>query len=72
MPPLVLCKYIMQAPDAGAWGPSVLRGECEEVFVFEMSGTHELHTINTTYQVATTEGPPSSVESARRFILCFD
>ena len=35
-------------------GLGVLRGECEEVFVFELSGTHELHTINTTYQVATT------------------
>ena len=34
----------VQAPDAGAWGPPVLRGECEEVFVFELSGT-----INTTY-----------------------
>ena len=43
-----------RAPDAGAWGPPVLRGECEEVFVFELSGTHQLHTINTTYQVATT------------------
>ena len=43
-----------RAPDAGAWGPPVLRGECEEVFVFELSGTHELHTIYTTYQVATT------------------
>ena len=63
---------ILQAPDAGAWRPPVLRGECEEVFVFELSGTHELHTINTTYQVVTTQGPPSSVESARRFVLCFD
>ena len=34
--------------------PPVLRGEFEEDFVFELSGTHELHTINTTYQVATT------------------
>ena len=24
---------IIQAPDAGAWAPPVLRGECEEVFV---------------------------------------
>ena len=36
---------IMYTPDAGAWGPPVLRGECEEVFVFELSGTHELHTV---------------------------
>ena len=48
------CKYTVQAPDEGACPPPVLRGECEEVFVFESSGTHELHTINTTYQVATT------------------
>ena len=48
--------YNTRAPDAGAWGPLVLRGECEEVFVFELSGTHELHraTINTRHQVATT------------------
>ena len=39
----------------GGLGAPVLRGECEEVFVFELSGTHELYTINnTTYQVATT------------------
>ena len=46
-----LCTAVdsTRAPDAGAWGPPVLRGECEEVFVFELSGTHELHTINTTY-----------------------
>ena len=35
-------QYILQAPDAGAWGPPVLRGECEEVFVFELSGTRVL------------------------------
>ena len=50
-----VCMYVCtRAPDAGAWGAPVLRGECEEVFVFELSGTHQLHTINTTYQVATT------------------
>ena len=50
-----LHMYIFtRAPDAGAWGPPVLRGECEEVFVFELSGTHELHAINTTYQGAMT------------------
>ena len=40
----------------GAWGPPVLRGECEEVFVFELSGTINTayYTIDTTYQVATT------------------
>ena len=27
--------FYTRAPDAGAWGPPVLRGECEEVFVFE-------------------------------------
>ena len=32
--------------------PWRVRVECEEVFVLELSGTHELHTINTTYQVA--------------------
>ena len=30
--------YNTRAPDAGAWGPPVLRGECEEVFVFELRG----------------------------------
>ena len=51
---VVLIVVFTRAPDAGAWGPPVLRGECEEVFVFELSGTHELYTINTTYEVATT------------------
>ena len=32
--------------------PWRVRVECEEVFVLELSGTHKLHTINTTYQVA--------------------
>ena len=41
--PEQLQKYIItRAPDTGAWGPPVLRGECEEVFVSELSGTHEL------------------------------
>ena len=36
--------------------PPVLRGECEEVFVFELSSTINTayYTNNTTYQVATT------------------
>ena len=38
---------------------------------FEVS-TKILGSRTTTYQVATTQGPPSSVESARRVILCFD
>ena len=41
---VVLIVVFTRAPDAGASGPPVLRGECEEVFVFELSGTHELHT----------------------------
>ena len=51
---VVLIIVFTRAPDAGAWGLPVLRGECDEMFVFELSGTHELHTINTKYQVATT------------------
>ena len=74
VPSIISSTHSKRAPDAGAWGAPVLRGECEEAFVFELSGTINtvLHTINTTYQVATTQGPPSSVESAKRFILCFD
>ena len=48
---IYVCMYICtRAPDAGGWGPT----SSVEVFVFELRGTHELHTIDTTYQVATT------------------
>ena len=49
-----ICRY--KGSGRGRLGaprpPWRVRVECEEVFVLELSGTHELHTINTTYQVA--------------------
>ena len=51
---LMICTY--KGSGRGRLGaprpPWRVRVECEEVFVLELSGTHELHTINTTYQVA--------------------
>ena len=53
---LKLYIYIYKGSGRGRLGaprpPWRVRVECEEVFVLELSGTHELHTINTTYQVA--------------------
>ena len=49
-------SYLYKGSGRGRLGaprpPWRVRVECEEVFVLELSGTHELHTINTTYQVA--------------------
>ena len=52
----IIWIYIYKGSGRGRLGaprpPWRVRVECEEVFVLELSGTHELHTINTTYQVA--------------------
>ena len=50
--------------------PWRVRVECEEVFVLELSGTTNciLLILHTKWP---TSGPPASVESERRFILCF-
>ena len=48
--PLRVTIYIYKGSGRGRLGaprpPWRVRVECEEVFVLELSGTHELHTIN--------------------------